>query len=110
MKILEVKPAKVESLRLLVAPDMSLIRPLADNAAVVAAPPEIVRPPLPVTKALEFNPAIVVIALLAIKMLVLVTATLEVKKAKVETAPLIVAFDAPLTRPLASNASMVSVP
>ena len=47
---------------------MLLTRPLDDNAAVVAVPQEILGPLLPVTKALEFNPAIVAIAPLTIKL------------------------------------------
>ena len=34
---------------------MPLTKPLVDNDAVVTTPPEIVRPPLAVTNALEFN-------------------------------------------------------
>ena len=49
------------------APDVSLTRPLIDNDAVVATPLEIVRPPLAVTKALEFNHDVVVLSLLTIK-------------------------------------------
>ena len=60
---------------------MLIIRPLANNAAVVAAPQEIVRPLFPVTKALEFNLTIDVIAPLTIKPSVVITTTLEVKPA-----------------------------
>ena len=36
--MLEVKPAKVESMRLIVSSDVPLIVPFANNASVVAAP------------------------------------------------------------------------
>ena len=78
----EVKPAKVETTPLIVVHDAQLIRSLANNATMVIAPPEIFIPPLIGTKALEFNPAIVVIASLVIKLLVLVTKILEVKPEK----------------------------
>ena len=51
---------------------MLLIRPLVGNDNVVAAPSDVVRPLPPVTRALEFNPTIVVIDPLIIKPLVLV--------------------------------------
>ena len=45
------------------AHDVPLTKPLIDNDAVVTAPPEIVRPPLAVTKVLEFNHDVVVFSL-----------------------------------------------
>ena len=108
--MLEVKPAKVETTPLIVAPDVTHTKPLADNDAVVAAPLEIVGSPLLVTKALKLNLAIVVITLLTIKPLVLVTTLLEVKPAKLESAPLIVVPDMPLIRPANKNASVVAAP
>ena len=40
--MLEVKPEKVETTPIIVAPGVPLPRPLADNAAIVATNPEIV--------------------------------------------------------------------
>lgn len=106
--ILESKPAKVETEPLILV--VPLIRSLANNAAMVAAPLEIVTLPLPMTNALEFNPTIVVIVPLIIKPSGLITTMHEVKAAKVETASLIVVHDAQLIRSLANNATMVVAP
>ena len=51
--ITEVMQAEVETAPLIVAPNVPLARSLADNTIVVAAPKNIVRSTLPVTKLLE---------------------------------------------------------
>ena len=79
--------------------DALLTRLLADNFAVATAPPKVVIAPLLVTKALEFNYAIIFISPLTIKMLVLVRKIFEVKPEAVESTLLIVAPDMPLARP-----------
>ena len=81
--MLKDKPAKVKISLLIVAPDVSLTRPLTTNADVVTTLIEIAKPPFLVTNAFGFNPAIVVLARLISKPLVIVTTMLEVKPVKI---------------------------
>ena len=108
--MLEVKVAKVVTMPLISALDALLVSPIADNATVVAAPLEIITPPLLVIKALKLNPIVIVIALQIIRSSALVTAMLEVKPEKVETSLLIVAFDVSLVKRVADNADVVAAP
>ena len=106
---LEVKLDKVETLPLIVASNVLLTWPLAENTTVVNAPLDIVKPTLSVTNAFEFNPAIFVIAQLEIKLLVLVTTMLEVKLVQVETAQLKVVLELTLVRSLDDNDAVITV-